>query len=80
MHAMGRRASQTDVLDWQEEIRNLEIESSREQVKESQNKQERPLPILEIGLDAHIVDLKKRSSGMSARGLEKCLLPLGPSP
>jgi hypothetical protein len=43
--------------DWRQEI-----QTGREEVKESQEKQGKRLPTIEIGLAAHIADLKKHAS------------------
>jgi len=61
MSAQSHAARYMKGRDWREEIQTW-----REEVKESHKKQGKPLPAIEIGLGAHIAELKKHTSPMGA--------------
>jgi len=61
MRAMSQAARHVDGRDWQQEI-----QAWREEIKESQKKQGKSLPAIEIGLGAHVAELKKHASSMGA--------------
>ena len=57
MSARSHAARNMEGRDWRQEIQTW-----REEVKESQKKQGKRLPTIEIGLAAHIAELKKHAS------------------
>jgi len=61
MRATSRAEKHLDRRYWESEIK-----TGPEEVKESQKKQEKPLPAIEIGLAAHIAELKKLAFPMDA--------------